>query len=291
MVLALGQQALILDFWLGTDRPMWLALLDVPLFISHRILGPRRTLPRARGAWALDSGGFSELSMYGEWRTIPQDYAKAVRRYMDEIGGLRWAAIQDWMCEPFMLTKTGLTLAEHQRRTVESYATLLDLAPDLPWVPVLQGWMPHDYVRHADQYEAAGLPLTRLVGVGSVCRRQGAKEGRAILRQLATLGYRLHGFGIKTTGLLLGAAAMLDSADSMAWSRQARYRPAEAGCTHTRCNHCVRFALRWRAQVLDHISRGEQQPILAGWNCDTSLLCAHSAHTIMKSATSHPRVR
>ena len=32
-----------------------------------------KTLPRARGRWALDSGGFSELSLYGEWRTSARD--------------------------------------------------------------------------------------------------------------------------------------------------------------------------------------------------------------------------
>lgn len=250
-----------MDFYLGTHETSWLARLDVPLFISHRRLDKRRSLPRALGPWALDSGGFSELSMYGEWRTSPRDYAKAARRYVDEIGGLRWAAIQDWMCEPFILAKTRLTMADHQRRTVESYATLLDLAPDLPWVPVLQGWQPDDYARHAEQYTASALPLTGLVGVGSVCRRQGMKEGRAIIRQIATLGFRLHGFGMKTTGLL-ATAAMLESADSMAWSYQARWRPVEPGCPHKTCSNCARFAMRWREWVLDRIARGEKQPML-----------------------------
>jgi hypothetical protein len=29
-------------------------------------------LPRT--GWALDSGGFSELSLYGGWRTTPEEY-------------------------------------------------------------------------------------------------------------------------------------------------------------------------------------------------------------------------
>ena len=44
------------------------------------------------------------------------------------------------MCEPFMLAKTGLTVAEHQARTVANYLELRSLAPELPFVPVLQGW-------------------------------------------------------------------------------------------------------------------------------------------------------
>ncbi len=34
-------------------------------------------------------------------------------RYRDEIGCLLWAAPQDWMCEPWITAKTGLTVAEH----------------------------------------------------------------------------------------------------------------------------------------------------------------------------------
>jgi hypothetical protein len=43
------------------------------------------------------------------------------------------------MCEPSMPHKTGLSIAEHQTRTLSNYEELLRLAPELPWVPVLQG--------------------------------------------------------------------------------------------------------------------------------------------------------
>ena len=46
----------------------------MPLFVSHRRLAGRRTLPRAIAPWALDSGAFSELSLYGEWRTTAGQY-------------------------------------------------------------------------------------------------------------------------------------------------------------------------------------------------------------------------
>jgi hypothetical protein len=108
---------------LGVHRPAWLATAGVPLFVSHRMLAQRRTLPRASAPWALDSGGFSELSLFGEWRTGPGDYATAVSRYIEEVGNLRWAAQQDWMCEPSMLRRTGLTVADHQRRTVRTSST------------------------------------------------------------------------------------------------------------------------------------------------------------------------
>lgn len=61
-------------FYLGTSEVRWLGQANVPLFISHRRLAPRKSFPRALTGWALDSGGFTELSMYGEWRTTARDY-------------------------------------------------------------------------------------------------------------------------------------------------------------------------------------------------------------------------
>jgi hypothetical protein len=59
----------VTTFFLGTHMPHWLGLLDIPLFVSHRRLGRLKTLPRALGPWALDSGGFSELALFGESRS------------------------------------------------------------------------------------------------------------------------------------------------------------------------------------------------------------------------------
>jgi hypothetical protein len=41
---------------------------------------------------------------------MPADeYAGLVARYAEEIGGMDWAAPQDWMCEPWIIEKTGLS--------------------------------------------------------------------------------------------------------------------------------------------------------------------------------------
>jgi hypothetical protein len=250
-------------FYLGSHETSWLGrLTDVPLFISHRRLAPRKRLPAATTDWALDSGGFTELSMYGEWRTTPRQYTAAARRYRDEIGRLQWASPQDWMCEPWITAKTGLAVHKHQELTVDNYRRLRDMAPDLPFVPVLQGWELDDYRRCADLYDAAGVDLTNehTVGVGSVCRRQGAASIAHILETLAGLGLRLHGFGVKTDGLRT-AAQYLTSADSMAWSYRARmdarHGHPNPGCTHRTCANCLPYALRWRRRVT--ASLGYQQ--------------------------------
>lgn len=260
-------------FFLGADSPRWLARAAVPLFVSARQLRGRRRLPRAGAPWALDSGGFTELSLHGRWQTAPRQYAREARLWRGEVGNLAWCAPQDWMCEPQTLLRTGLSVEQHQERTLASYLTLCSLAPDLPWIPVLQGWAEADYLRHADAYHAAGVDLARLplVGLGSVCRRQDTRGAELIVRRLACEGIRLHLFGFKLKGLLR-CARWAASSDSMAWAQDARRdaarvhvgeerrHPCPAGKhdeeTRSGCTHCLPYALAWRGRALGRIERG-----------------------------------
>lgn len=240
-------------FFLGTHRPNWLGLTDVPLFVSRRQLCARKSLPRAIGPCVIDSGGYVELNLHGRWTVTERQYVPEARRYVEEIGNVAWLAPLDWMCEPHVLVKTGLDVAEHQRRTIASYLELRSLAPDLPWAPVLQGWTLADYRRHVDAYDRAGVDLRTapIVGIGSICRRQATSEIVPIVRTISGLSIRLHGFGVKTTGLEQ-IASCLTSADSMAWSFMARKRPILLdGCLgHKNCANCIRWALQWRERVL-----------------------------------------
>lgn len=243
-----------MKFYLGTHHPHWLRLTGVPLFVCHRTLKRYRTLPRALGSWALDSGAFSEINSHGGFLDTPAAYARAVRRYQDEVGLLAWAAPQDWMCEPFILAKTGLTMTEHQQRTVHSYLELRSIAPDLPFAPVLQGYRTADsYLRCADLYQQHGVDLQAepIVGVGSVCKLQATPTIAALFGALDSLGLRLHGFGVKTEGLNLYGTA-LASSDSLAWSAAARNRKERLpGClSHKNCANCLRYALAWRERVI-----------------------------------------
>jgi hypothetical protein len=242
-------------FYLGTHQPAWLSRdLGVPLLVSHRRLAGRRSLPRATGPWALDSGGFTELSMYGRWRTTEHAYITAVRRYANEIGQLAWAAPMDHMTEAQVLSRTGGTVRSHQQRTVANYLCLREMAPELPIIPVLQGQSLSDYHRCAGWYERHGVDLAALplVGVGSVCRRQHTAEVEQILQALAARGYRLHAFGAKVLGLGRFADAIASS-DSAAWSFRGRYVP---GCTpsHRSESNCQRFALAWHARLQASLS-------------------------------------
>lgn len=249
-----------MQFWLGTHRPNWLGLVDVPLMVTVRSLKNRRTFPRARASWWQDSNGFTELSMYGAYQTSPSDYVAQTRRHQQEIGNLAYVSPQDWMCEPIVLQKTGLTIAQHQSNTIISYLDLMEMAPDIPWVPVLQGWRGADYMRHVEQYAVAGVDLQKepLIGVGTVCRRQRSQEGLDLFRLLSWYGLRLHGFGVKQSGLQKGAV-YLRSADSLAWSYRARRSPGQCpwGLTHKNCANCMQFALRWRTDLLMSLASKE----------------------------------
>jgi hypothetical protein len=265
-----------LRFYLGAHQPHWLNRAGFPLFVSHRQLARRpRSLRPASCRWALDSGGFTELSMNGRWITPPAAYAEAVGRYADQVGQLDFAAPQDWMCEPVMIERTGLSVREHQERTVANYLELHALAPDLPFIPVVQGWRLADYLHCLSLYESAGVDLAALplVGLGSVCRRQSTAEIAVIVDTLARRGLRMHGFGVKTGGLHL-YGHRLASADSMAWSYQARREPPLPGCSgHKNCANCLVYAAAWRGRVLaGFAARGRQDTLFDGqdWRPETA---------------------
>lgn len=258
-----------LTFYTGTHMPHWLwdPRVDFPLFVCHRTLARYRTLRPATRAWALDSGGFTELATHGRWTTTPREYVAATARYDREIGGLEWAAPQDWMCEPAIrhggawngrrYAGTGLTVAEHQARTVANWLELAALWPehsdeDNPYMPVLQGETVDDYHACAQMYADAGVHLEHfpLVGLGSVCRLQATGRFLRLAEEL-TPRLALHGFGVKFQGIA-AASAHLTSADSLAWSYHARRRPPLPGheTRHKACNNCPEYAAAWRERLL-----------------------------------------
>ncbi|MEU4331422.1 DUF7221 family queuine tRNA-ribosyltransferase-like protein [Nonomuraea dietziae] len=255
-----------LHFYLGTHRPNWITTAPpgVSLFLSHRLLAAYKTLPKPpewpapRRHIAIDSGAFTELSLYHQFVTTPEEYIRALTRYDNKITDLDWAAPQDWMCEPWMLAKTGLTVAEHQRRTVENFVRLTELWPqysdatECPIMPVIQGWTVNDYLACVALYEKYGVRLAKdypIVGVGSVCRRQATQEIGDIFRTLAGLDLPLHGFGVKLAGIRR-YGRYLTTADSMAWSYAGRRTPTVCGSTrHKSEANCQIFALDWRDRV------------------------------------------
>ena len=257
-------------FWLGTHRPGWAwsdrdavgrPIPPGPLFISAAELRRRKSpFPRARVPVAIDSGGFTEVTQRGGWTVPPGEYVELVRRASAQLGTVAWAAIQDWMCEDIALASTGLTIADHQRLTIESYLELTELAPDVRWLPVLQGRSVGDYIEHLGAYARAGVDLRahQLVGVGSVCRLQATSKIREIVGELAGRGLRLHGFGVKALGLA-AVADLLRSADSLAWSYRGRKLSHNEGAldsTGRNLGNSPEQAEAWRRRMQAIIDKG-----------------------------------
>ncbi|MFE1323691.1 hypothetical protein [Streptomyces sp. NPDC058741] len=256
-------------FYLTTHKRHWVKLTNVPLFLKSEHFAAAAKLYPARGRYAVDSGGFSELQRHGRWTRSPRQYVDDLRRIWEYVGPYDWAAGQDWMCEdliihggtagPLKFAGTHLSVPEHQRRTVHNFLDLRSLAPTLRIIPTLQGRTVAEYHACADLYESYGVDLRQepTVGLGSVCRLQSTKQGAAIVTAMAARGYRLHGFGFKILGLER-VGHLLASADSAAWSYHARKRPPLPGHPHKNCANCIDYALMWRTRVISAIPTHRQ---------------------------------
>ncbi len=214
--------------------------------ISVNALRPKRQIIGC-GDWILDSGAFTEISRFGGYRESPAAYARDIARW-STAGRLLAAVSQDYMCEPMMLAKTGLSIREHQQKTIERFVSLSGelaaLGCNVPILPVLQGYAPEDYARHVEMYGGLLSP-DAWVGVGSVCKRNGSVQ--SIVDVLSTIRdvaprLRLHGFGLKTSAISAPVVrVLLESADSLAWSYQAR----KQGRDQNDPNEAARWARRF----------------------------------------------
>jgi hypothetical protein len=210
-------------FYVGIHQPPMAARFEQSFISINRVRGRHKPIPSDR--WILDSGAFREFEAWGEYRHTVADYASEVRRLAAINAGLECVVSQDFMCEPFILKRTGLSVRDHQRLTIDRYDELTRLVPGIAVMPVLQGYFVHEYLAHLADYGGRLVPGMR-VGVGSVCKRNSQlSQIETILTALAIKrpDLRLHGFGLKTTALGSDLVRRcLWSADSMAWSFAAR---------------------------------------------------------------------
>ncbi len=209
-------------FFVGLHQPSDVQHFARSFVSVNRLRGRKK--PLGGGGWIMDSGAFTEIATHGGYRHSVAEYAAEIKRWAYD-PNLLAAAAQDYMCEPHILARTGLTVAEHQRLTIERYDALIAEATGVYILPVLQGYAPAEYVDHIRQY-GERLATGAWVGVGSVCKRNG--DPRAIEAVLWAIkqerpDLRLHGFGLKSTALGSGLVrSLLHTADSMAWSYAAR---------------------------------------------------------------------
>lgn len=186
---------------------------------------------------ALDSAGFVAHRLHG-------GYPWTVAQYVEVAGLWSWAwwSAMDYACEPeiagdqqevcWRVLQTGVLLAacREQARVWREQGAFWLADP----LPILQGQEPGDYLFSAEMtHEVLRGEWPALVGVGSMCRRQvrGPAGIFAVLRVLDTVlprHVKLHLFGVKGQALDgLRGHPRIESVDSQAWDRAARWRAAK----------------------------------------------------------------
>ena len=212
-------------FYIGYPESSGIKHFDYAMLSYNRIRNRKSYFSPSKKGWMLDSGAFTEISTHGHYRHSAEKYADDINKF-SIIKNLDCAVSQDYMCEPFILEKTGLTVLQHQELTIQRYDIIRSIVQDHVHVmPVLQGYLLEDYIQHIDMY-GDRLKNNMLVGVGSVCKRNTdpvviEEIVKKILYTKPTI--RLHGFGVKITALKNKTIwESFYSTDSAAWAFQLR---------------------------------------------------------------------
>jgi len=139
----------------------------------------------------VDSGAFSLINKYGDYPYNYKQYVAFVKKLKPN-----YVAVMDYPCEPS--PKISLTVKERIDKTVENTIKLMDFAPEINWVSVIQGWEIRDYLYCLDLLKEHGL-LTPLTAIGSVGIRKKLKEFKNIIltiREEIPKKIKLHCFGL-----------------------------------------------------------------------------------------------
>lgn len=211
----------------------------------------------------IDSGGYSLMLQTGEHGSI-KDYFEYIRDV-----GASVVALQDYPCEPEILSEYDRTTREHQERTVERAVKNIGYIEDnsilADPMAVVQGWEVEDYIRCIDRYRDRGV-LTDHVGIGSVCRRNAESEIREIVTTIADEipNKKLHAFGVKQSILNYpDVRDALDSVDSSAWyQRMYQNKPNAEPAWHTTTKMYLDYKRKlYRQFNMDVVARDGQDTI------------------------------
>jgi hypothetical protein len=244
-------------FFTGLHQPSDAKHFDACFISINRIRN--RKGPFTVRDWVLDSGAFTEIKDHGRHRFPVSEYAGQIRRWSTN-GNLLAAACQDWMCEPEIIKRTGRSVADHQRLTIENYDALVAEDTGVYILPALQGFRPAEYVDHIRQYGDRLKPGMWL-GVGSVCKRKTPAGMYAVLSAIRNErpDLKLHGFGVTLLALMQPlVVSCFHTCDSMAWSYGARFDRSGGGPND------YRTALAWTDRVINRAAyRPAQEDLFA----------------------------
>lgn len=194
----------------GTDKKIdWpYVLISAATLWNGRKFKPFNPHPNVKEIF-LDSGGFSFLLRSGDYEFYPAQYIRLAKRIK-----ANYVAVMDYPCEQ------GANNYERIERTIENAIKLMDLAGDLNWVMVIQGYTPEEYLYSVDRIKEQGL-LTPIMAIGSLVVRKKIEDVRKIIslvRENLPRRIKLHGFGVDLRFIRdLVIFKALYSTDTAAW--------------------------------------------------------------------------
>lgn len=196
-------------------------------------------LKNARGlhSLCLDSAGFVATANYGGFPWSIGQYVALAAAFP-----FRWWASIDYCTEAEIAGDRDEVLdriSRTIRANLDSWRMGCDAGIGGTFLPVIQGRAPADYERCADGISAC-IQSGRLIGVGSMCRREihGPEGLIAVVDHLDRLlppGIRLHLFGVKGSAIpfLLPFRHRIASLDSQAYGVTARRDAYRRGAVKT----------------------------------------------------------
>lgn len=177
------------------------------------------------GGMCVDSGGFTAARRWGRYPWTSEQYADFVRASSRDVP-LAFCAILDYACEPNVNRSILETNQQRIDATIANEVDCRKTAPELPWLPVLQGDNLAERAYDLARRRELGLLPENYAGIGSVCGR-GAVAARRVIRFYADqlFGVCYHAFGMHIGALddkiVPGALKSWDSY-SWTWARGAR---------------------------------------------------------------------
>lgn len=221
-------------------------------------------------ALAIDSGGFTMAAKYGAYPWAMEQYINFIRELSRDVP-LTFCACMDYACERDVNRGIYATNRDRIKATIYNEIALRAMAPDLPWLGVLQGNTIEERALDVALRRRIGL-LAEYMGIGSICRRSPVEAANVICYYGEQLpGTRYHAFGLSIRTLDTPQAPrvyhLLRSWDSYTWSwnrgRVAGVAPhlvRRAGETYT--EHTRRLAGDYQDRVINRRFDRPRQLIL-----------------------------
>lgn len=216
--------------------------------------------------FCIDSGGFTAARKWGKYPWTYRQYVDFIREMSRDVP-VQFAAVMDYACIPSNGKKSEINI-DRIKATIQNEIALRELAPDIPWLPILQGDNFEERSEDLELRRALNLLPTEYAGIGSLV-------GRGIQAAIDTVqfyanelpGLKFHGFGIPIKALddpVVFATTKSWDTYSWSWGRGKRNMPEEYRKreNETHSAYTRRLAsFYWDRTVCPRLMRGRQMTL------------------------------